>query len=281
MEVSAEESGLHSRAGLLTPLLDALVKHRGLLAAAYLIILAAWLAAFLRFGMIIFAESFHWLFDSPSFDIEDDLGLLVRIIIIAAFFTLQGLFVWGGGRIRLDMQKATFRTCFFSLIIFCLLMGILTLLMVFGFAEMVDRFLGQQDERWGIFPAFFAGRKSNTTLPLVLVPTWILWLWIGWLSIRHVDKPTASSRLIAILLAGSWIEFCCSLPIELGTRPRTKECPCRSGSWMALMMSLPVLLWAIGPGIYFLYVRQRGLAVSNHRHTVKVLLGKSRRSKRT
>jgi hypothetical protein len=162
---------------------------------------------------------------------------------VLAFLALQALFLWGGGRIRLKMRPVRFRKTLVSFIIFAALMLVVT-------AGMVANF-------WGL-------------------TGWSFWLAIGWFALRHVDQPTALSRLITILLAGSWVEFAAALPIQISTRNKTEDCPCATGSWLALMTGVPILVWAIGPGLYLLYLQQSRLEQLEHRHITKILLRKSK-----
>jgi len=107
----------------------------------------------------------------------------------------------------------------------------------------------------------------------------LFWLGAGWVLARGVPRETALGRMIALVLAGSWIEFMVALPVELVTRDRTKDCPCASGSWVALVCAGPLLLWSIGPGIFLLYRYEWQRTQEDPLHARRVLQRKSHRAK--
>jgi hypothetical protein len=102
-----------------------------------------------------------------------------------------------------------------------------------------------------------------------------LWLALAWVLTRS-DPRTWLARLTAVLFTGSWVEFALVLPIEWGTRARTKDCPCVSGSWTTLVLCVPILIWIIGPALYVLYRREAARASADPDRPTRVLLGKTR-----
>ena len=256
-------------------IVDFLSLRRAWLVTAYLVILALSLAGFAIWGPAIFPEAINYAVTAPA---SLDLGwnraeYWILFSCVVGFFVLQAVFLWGGGRVQLAGTPVRMRKLLLSLLIISGLMVLLTILLLLSFAEMVDRSQSAEiGRRISISPLFT--RFGVATL----IVSWALWLVVGWLAVRHVDHPTALRRLIAVLLAGSWIEFSIALPIEIATRPRTKECPCESGSWWTLMLCIPVLVWSIGPALYLLYRREQRLAQIDRRHPLKVLLQKSKRA---
>jgi hypothetical protein len=144
--------------------------------------------------------------------------------------------------------------------------------LVLSLLEMTDRLGGEGSMRE-------VGRVYETFDPkavlTVMLWSWVPWLLIGWRCVRSVDHHTALSRLLTILLAGSWIEFTVALPIDLAIRTRTKQCPCSSGSWFGLLLCVPILLWTVGPAIYLLYLRERRLSEKSPLRARRILAKKS------
>jgi len=268
------QSGGPSAANL-NAIVDFLSLRRAWLVTAYLVILALNLAGFAVWGPSIFPEAINYAVTGPAnLDFAWSRGeYWILFACVVGFFVLQAVFLWGGGRVQLAGTPVRMRKLLLSLLIISSLMVLLTVLLLLSFAEMVDRSSSAEvGRRISIDPLFTWFGVAT------LIVSWALWLVVGWLAVRHVDHPTALRRLVAVLLAGSWIEFSIALPIEIATRPRTKECPCASGSWLTLMLCIPVLVWSIGPALYLLYRREQRLAKIDRRHPLKVLLQKSKRA---
>jgi hypothetical protein len=111
-----------------------------------------------------------------------------------------------------------------------------------------------------------------------MIGVWVIWLIIGFIAFRGLDRMTALSRLVKILLAGSWIEFCVALPVDIAIRRRAADCPCATGSRLALVTCIPVLFWVIGPGLFLLYLRELLISRAKPLRTLRIL---GRRSRRT
>lgn len=47
----------------------------------------------------------------------------------------------------------------------------------------------------------------------VFSASWLFWRGAGWVLARGVPRETALGRMIALVLAGSWIEFIVALPV--------------------------------------------------------------------
>ena len=254
------------------PALEILARHRGWLVAGYLLAVAMCIAGVFIFGIAIFGEAVHYATSPEDVEpVDSAVGLWTTMMWIVGWVVLQAVFLWGGGRIQLAGEPVRGRRIAVSLVIMAALMVVLTATMLLPLAEMVDRFLSAEPARR------IDLSRALTSWPglVAAMVSWVLWLVLGWQAVRGTDHVTALSRLIGVLLAGSWIEFSVALPIELATRPRTKECPCASGSWLTLVICIPLLLWAVGPALYLLYRRERHLTEGNRRHALKILLRKS------
>jgi hypothetical protein len=260
-----------TKGGALAALGDAVSRYRTLLTLAYLLFLALLAVAYTFIGSALLDDPFisGW---TNRLHLLSSGDIVYSFTVVVAFLALQALFLWGGGRIRLESKPTRFRKVGHSLIVFATLMFVVTAGIVESFAE-----IGGEVVDVGSLSPFAPAPSSNIVrfLPiLVLIAIWSCWLLIGWFALRHVDNPTALSRLIGILLAGSWIEFSAALPIHIGTRRPDDNCPCISLSWLAVIAGAPIIVWAIGPGLYLLYLQQKHIEQRDHRHATKILLRK-------
>ena len=88
-------------------------------------------------------------------------------------------------------------------------------------------------------------------IPLVL---WLLWSVIFWVYLRQKDSFTWSGRIIRGLIAGSILELFVSIPIFV---TRQDDCYCARGSYTGLVFGVTALLWAFGPGVFLLFLREK------------------------
>jgi len=262
----------------LEELFNWLCRHRKVLIAVYLSILAAWIGLILYQVEALFAPE---LIMPTGFDLT--ISLLTRVMVIVIFFAVQAAFLFGGGKIRVRPGRTPWHRLIASILIFAALMALLCWGFILAYFQMTARM--HAGER----PSLGMEQKSSALienpLPDVLAPIawhltigmWVAWLVVGVLAVRRTQQPIALGRLIVCLLSGSWIEFAVALPIELANRPRDKDCPCESGSWLALVICLPILVWAIGPGLLLLFLRERRNCREDPRHSRRVLLRRSLR----
>ncbi len=95
-------------------------------------------------------------------------------------------------------------------------------------------------------PSFFL-----LSVPLVL---WIIWSIIFSIYFYQRDYIKWSGRIIKGLIGGSILELLISIPIFT---TREDDCYCTRGSYAGLVFGATVLLWAFGPGIYLLFLREK------------------------
>ena len=91
---------------------------------------------------------------------------------------------------------------------------------------------------------------------LVLVPLilWILWSVVFCIYFRQTDYYTWVGRIIRGLIAGSILELFISIPIYI---TREEDCYCARGSYAGIVFGGTVLLWAFGPGVFLLFLREK------------------------
>ncbi len=274
-------------AGPLTSLLEWLGRHRGLLIAFYILLLFTYTT--LTYWMSLFAGPESWQILVPGGDsklsddwVKDGPYLTQSIIFLLVFFGTQVLFLWGGGRINLKGKSAGFWRKCVSIVIASGLFAVLSIGMISTVLEMFDRMVGTGSIRNTPLTAFFTAKSlwnftkfEKEYILHLLIGVWIVWLVIGFVALRGLDRKTALSRLVAVLLVGSWIEFVVALPVDIAIRRRAADCPCETGSWIALLFSIPVLLWAIGPGLFLLYLYEVRMERAKPFHALRILSRKT------
>jgi hypothetical protein len=85
---------------------------------------------------------------------------------------------------------------------------------------------------------------------------WLIWGAVIFLYVRH-SPVRGPSRVLTAIIAGSWVEFVAALPVDASIRQGRDNCYCYTGSWVALVIAMPALVWCVGPGIFLLYWYER------------------------
>ena len=120
---------------------------------------------------------------------------------------------------------------------------------------------------WDLFDDIFDGfpfEFSNEASAVVVITSYFfllmpLILWCFWSVIfcvywRQSDNYTWLGRVIRALIAGSVLELFVAIPIYA---TRQEDCYCARGSYAGLVFGSTVLLWAFGPGVFILFVREK------------------------
>ena len=96
-----------------------------------------------------------------------------------------------------------------------------------------------------------------------IVGIWIamLLIWAGWGVVffiywRGGDRCTQLTKMIRGIIAGSILEMLIATGV-FALNPRNEECYCARGSYTGLIFGGTALLWAFGPGVILLYMRER------------------------
>ena len=95
---------------------------------------------------------------------------------------------------------------------------------------------------------------AGTVAAMLLL--WGLWAWVFAVYWRQGDRYTQLGRMIRGLVAGSLLEVLVAVPVHIWAA-RQRECYCYRGSYTTLVLAGVVLLWAFGPGIALLFMRER------------------------
>ncbi len=90
----------------------------------------------------------------------------------------------------------------------------------------------------------------------VMLVIWGIWSWIFFVYWKQGDRYTQSGKMIRGLVAGSILETIVAVPVHIWAT-RQRECYCCRGTYTTLILAATVLIWAFGPGIILLYMREK------------------------
>lgn len=258
-------------------LLDRLGRHRRGLLFAYLVVFAVFLLLSAIYTPAFLVEIYHGLYNwiagapDPWKTLGEAMGEDVPLIppwemllSIAVYLALQAAVIWGGGRIRLSRQPAPLRNTAVSMAVIAFIAALLTVGAVMLYMEGMGHIDPEEGfkEEWQ--PAFLA----------VLLGGWIFWFAAALFYTRRRGRVGGLAAALGVIFAGSWIEFAAALPIDVAARTRN-DCYCATGGWLPLLLTVPIMLWVIGPALYLLYVRERDLAALDPHRARAILRRKS------
>lgn len=90
----------------------------------------------------------------------------------------------------------------------------------------------------------------------VMLVVWGLWAWVFFIYWRQGDRYTQLGKMVRALIVGSLLEAFVAVPVHVWAT-RQRECYCCRGTYTTLVLAGTVLLWAFGPGIILLYMREK------------------------
>jgi hypothetical protein len=129
--------------------------------------------------------------------------------------------------------------------------GVIAMLLTVGFVALLlelpnwwEGIMGV-DSYWGIICVW-----------ITMLFIWGIWSWIFFVYWRQGDRYTQSGRMIRGLVAGSILEIIIAVPVHIWAT-RQRECYCCRGTYTTLILAATVLIWAFGPGIVLLYMREK------------------------
>ncbi|MBN1384827.1 MAG: hypothetical protein JW983_08105 [Elusimicrobia bacterium] len=154
----------------------------------------------------------------------------------------QLLFIFGIGTIDL-CRPVRRRRLIAPVIIVSFMMAILVVALYFSMIELVE--LKIDNEHWFEYSFF-----------IVMGLSWIIWGIIFFIKYKDIERYKVLKKLISTVIAGSLIELLAAVPshIIVSRRPG-----CFVGILTACGISggIIVMLWAFGPGIIFLFLREK------------------------
>lgn len=93
------------------------------------------------------------------------------------------------------------------------------------------------------------------TVFAAMLAIWLVWTWVFFVYWRQGDRYTQLGRMLRALIAGSLLEALVAAPVHAWV-VRQRECYCMRGTYTTLVFAGTVLLWAFGPGIVLLFMRE-------------------------
>jgi len=105
-----------------------------------------------------------------------------------------------------------------------------------------------------VSPVAESGDVGKWVFFLIPVALWCFWSFTFVVYWRQGDYYTWSGRVIRGLIAGSVLELFVAVPIYA---TRQESCYCARGSYAGLVFGTTILLWAFGPGVFLLFVKEK------------------------
>jgi len=91
-----------------------------------------------------------------------------------------------------------------------------------------------------------------------MLALWIVWALVFFVYFRQGDFLAKTEVIVRALIRGSCLELLIAIPTHaLVYRRDTDDCYCARGSYTGLVFGVAVLLWAFGPGLVLLALRER------------------------
>jgi len=128
-----------------------------------------------------------------------------------------------------------------------LLVGLLYSVVNLFWSDVCDKIVPADDDPTG---------KVVLKYLFLLIPVclWCLWSVVFYIYGRHSDYYNWAGRVIRGLIGGSILELLVTVPIYA---TRQDQCYCARGSYAGLVFGGTAILWAFGPGVALLFIRER------------------------
>jgi hypothetical protein len=178
---------------------------------------------------------------------DSRLGYAVNtIIVIGLVFLLQWAFLRPGKnfKVRLLDKGRPLRSSVLAASIMAMLLtvGLISLLLEFP--------------NWWQEIMESESRSVVTAIYATMGVIWVAWAWVFFIYWKQGDRYTQSGKMIRGLVAGSILEIMIAVPVHIWAT-RQRECYCCRGTYTTLVLAGTVLIWAFGPGIILLYMREK------------------------
>lgn len=245
----------------------------------YLVFFGVFVTACVLFPFDFIAEAAHAPFmllvgDTPEWEFGDDgyapVALLGRIAIAGAYCLVLIVLMRGAGSIELGTVPQRSIPVWVQLVLISGLAAVLLAAAVLIFLEWIDE-LEYVDDIGG-------GAATRPWIYGFIAGAWVGWLVFALLLCRIKSLRSAQRAFLSGLIAGSWLEFYLAVPVDLAARHQSTVCYCYTGSWLALLMCVPILVLCVGPALIVLFLRERKLAEELPSRVRWILARKSRRS---
>ena len=152
----------------------------------------------------------------------------------------QVLLIFGAGTVNLCTPVRP-RRLVLPVIVAALMMTVLVGALCFCLIEL----LYLDDKKWSVY-AFW----------IIVGLSWILWSAVFFIRYRDTERYKILRNLVAALIAGSLIELFVAIPSHVIVSKRP-GCFVGIGTGLGIISGIFVMLWAFGPGVILLFLRER------------------------
>jgi hypothetical protein len=220
-------------------------------------------------GILFTIAGIVWAFLPFWSGVDDFAGLFGTVLIInplaqdsELFYCINVIFVFGiillaqwaflrpnrGWTIQTATVGKPLKTSVFAAALMATLLttGFITFLL--ELPDWWEPILGNDDDGWN--------NISSIIILTVMLFIWCVWSWIFFVYWRQGDRYTQLGKMIRGLVAGSVLETIIAVPVHIWAT-RQRECYCCRGTYTTLVLAATVLIWAFGPGIILLYMREK------------------------
>jgi len=165
------------------------------------------------------------------------------IFILVVTMISQVLFIYSTGKIDLQRPKNKF-IVLIPIATAAILLGFLTYAFI---VSIIEFFKGDSSIGW------LGDSKTFLIIPGIL---WVVWGIVFYRRLKNSGRHEIFKILISTLIAGSLLEFLPAVFMHMVTSRRHN---CFAGIYTGLGVSfgLIVMLWSFGPGIIFLFMREK------------------------
>jgi hypothetical protein len=210
-----------------------------------------WAILPLLFNVENFAGLFGTVLIVNNLAQESELFYIINVVVVLGVILLtQWAFLrpGKGWTIRMATVGKPLKTSVFAagLMAALLTTGFITFLL--EFPNWWERFMGNADDGWHPL-------RPIAVWSVILV-IWGIWTWIFFIYWRQGDRYTQLGKMIRGLVAGSILKTIIAVPVHIWAT-RQRECYCCRGTYTTLILAATVLIWAFGPGIVLLYMREK------------------------
>lgn len=174
------------------------------------------------------------------------LYIINAIIVIGVILLLQWLFLRPGEnwKVRLLTEGRPLKSSVFAA-------GVMSMLLTTGMISLLLEFPNWWEKIMEADSLLIIASVYGTMLII-----WGIWAWIFFIYWKQGDRYTQSGKMIRGLVAGSILEIMIAVPVQIWAT-RQRDCYCCRGSYTTLVLAGTVLIWAFGPGIILLYMREK------------------------
>ncbi|RKY12462.1 MAG: hypothetical protein DRP65_01250 [Planctomycetota bacterium] len=192
-------------------------------------------------------------FPVPLFPVIKEMGKLGYFLFVAiylAFFFLSQWFFLCPGRIWKIKVQPQGRPMKRSAISAAFAVALLSVGLFFSLLDLLPGAAFEDG------PPYFSCVYFSYHYVLILIPLalWCLWSVIFCIYWRQGDHYTWVGKVLRALIGGTILEFFVSVPIYV---TRQEDCYCVRGSYTGLVFGATVLLWAFGPGVFLLFIKEK------------------------